>query len=50
MASKAPRHKMPEQSPEERVKNFNEVPLGYSPEMAIAEAPEMPSVQKTFMC
>ncbi len=38
MASKAPRHKMPEQSPEERVKNFNEVPLGYSPEMAIAEA------------
>ncbi len=29
---------MPEQKPEERRKNFNEVPLGYTPEMAIAEA------------
>lgn len=29
---------MPEQKPEERVKNFNEVPLGYTPEVAIAEA------------
>jgi glutamate synthase (NADPH/NADH) small chain len=29
---------MPEQPVEERVKNFNEVPLGYSPEQAIKEA------------
>ncbi len=29
---------MPEQSPAERVKNFNEVPLGYTPEMAMTEA------------
>lgn len=38
MNAKTPRHKMPEQKPEERVKNFNEVPLGYTPEVAIAEA------------
>ena len=29
---------MREQPPEERIKNFNEVPYGYSPEEAIAEA------------
>ena len=29
---------MPEQPPAERVKNFNEVPYGYKPEQAIAEA------------
>ncbi len=29
---------MPEQKPEERIKNFNEVPLGYTADMAIAEA------------
>lgn len=29
---------MPQQDPKERAKNFNEVPLGYSPETAIAEA------------
>jgi len=33
-----PRQKMPEQPPGERVKNFNEVPLGYTPEMAVKEA------------
>jgi glutamate synthase (NADPH/NADH) small chain len=32
------RQKMPEQSPEERVKNFREVPLGYSRAQAIDEA------------
>jgi len=32
------KNKMPEQHPEERVKNFNEVPYGYTEEMAIAEA------------
>lgn len=29
---------MPEQDPKERIHNFNEVPLGYTPEMAIEEA------------
>ena len=33
-----PRHKMPEQNPIVRSKNFKEVNLGYTPEMAIAEA------------
>ena len=31
---KIPRQSMPEQEPEDRVKNFNEVPFGYSPETA----------------
>jgi glutamate synthase (NADPH/NADH) small chain len=35
---KVPRHKMPEQPPLERIRNFNEVPLGYSEETAVAEA------------
>lgn len=35
---KLPRHKMPEQPPLERIKNFNEVPLGYTEETAVAEA------------
>ena len=30
--------KMSEQKPEERIKNFNEVALGYTEEMAIEEA------------
>jgi glutamate synthase (NADPH) small chain len=33
-----PRQKMPEQLPEDRVKNFLEVPLGYTPELAELEA------------
>ncbi|MBN1349124.1 NADPH-dependent glutamate synthase [candidate division KSB1 bacterium] len=32
------KHPMPEQEPAKRVKNFKEVPLGYSEEAAIAEA------------
>jgi len=32
------KHPMPEQSPSERVKNFNEVPFGYDKETAIREA------------
>ncbi len=36
--TKVPRHKMPEQDPILRSKNFNEVNLGYSPETALAEA------------
>lgn len=37
-ASRLPRNRMPEQKPEERRRNFLEVPLGYSPETAIEEA------------
>ncbi len=33
-----PRQKMPEQEPVNRVKNFEEVPVGYTPEMARLEA------------
>ncbi len=36
--ARAPRQKMPEQSAEERVKNFREVPYGYPPETAKIEA------------
>lgn len=35
---KIPRQKMSEQSPQERVKNFKEVPLGLTPELAVKEA------------
>ena len=35
---KVPRQKMPEQEPQVRIKNFNEVPLGYSEELAMTEA------------
>jgi glutamate synthase (NADPH/NADH) small chain len=35
---KIPRQVMPEQDPNERVRNFYEVPMGYSPEQAMAEA------------
>lgn len=35
---RAPRQPMPEQKPEIRRRNFEEVPLGYSEEMAITEA------------
>ena len=35
---KVPRHKMPEQDPKIRIRNFNEVPTGYTEELAIAEA------------
>ena len=35
---KVPRQKMPEQDPQVRIKNFNEVPLGYSEELAMTEA------------
>ncbi|HHV61248.1 MAG TPA: NADPH-dependent glutamate synthase [Firmicutes bacterium] len=34
----AQRHQMPKQDPRERIRNFNEVALGYSPETAISEA------------
>lgn len=38
MAEKIPRQAMPEQNPLERIKNFKEVPLGFSSETAILEA------------
>ncbi|MCK4995723.1 MAG: NADPH-dependent glutamate synthase [Thermoplasmatales archaeon] len=38
MAVKKEKHPMPEQDPKKRIKNFNEVPFGYSPEVAIEEA------------
>lgn len=38
MASKAPRHDMPSQDAIVRVKNFGEVALGYSSEIAVEEA------------
>ncbi len=38
MANKIPRQVMPEQSPQERRNNFNEVPLGYPEETAVLEA------------
>ncbi|PNX46952.1 MAG: glutamate synthase (NADPH), homotetrameric [Thermoplasmata archaeon M8B2D] len=38
MAVKKEKHPMPEQNPKERIKNFNEVPYGYSKETAIEEA------------
>jgi len=35
---KIPRQKMAEQDPRERIKNFREVPFGYTPEQAMTEA------------
>ncbi len=35
---KIPRQRMPEQDPKVRIRNFDEVPLGYSPETAMLEA------------
>lgn len=37
-SEKIPRQPMPEQAPKVRARNFEEVPLGYSPEAAMAEA------------
>ena len=38
MAVRKTKHEMPEQDPKKRIKNFKEVPLGYTPELAIEEA------------
>jgi glutamate synthase (NADPH/NADH) small chain len=35
---KIPRQPMPEQEPEDRARNFDEVPYGYTPELAVQEA------------
>ena len=38
MAVKKTKHKMPEQEPADRIKNFKEVPFGYNKDIAIEEA------------
>ncbi|MEJ5362301.1 MAG: NADPH-dependent glutamate synthase [Spirochaetota bacterium] len=38
MADKIPRQKMPQQDPDKRIHNFNEVPLGYDEKTAVLEA------------
>jgi glutamate synthase (NADPH/NADH) small chain len=43
---KTPRQKMAEQAPAERIKNFNEVPFGFSPAQAILEAARCIQCQK----
>jgi glutamate synthase (NADPH/NADH) small chain len=45
-----PRAAMPEQAPEVRRRNFEEVPLGYTKEMAMAGGVPLPAVQKTGLC
>src|SRR5512144_2053170 len=35
---KVPRQKMPEQEPKVRARNFDEVPFGYTPELALLES------------
>ena len=39
---------MREQSPDERIRNFDEVPLGYTPEMAIEEAKRCIQCKRPF--
>jgi glutamate synthase (NADPH) small chain len=43
---KVPRQKMPEQEPKVRARNFNEVPFGYTPELAEIEASRCLSCKK----
>nr|HPK45595.1 hypothetical protein [Spirochaetota bacterium] len=38
MADKIPRQKMPQQDAKNRIRNFNEVPLGYDEKTAMVEA------------
>ena len=47
---KIPRHKMPEQPPAARARNFNEVPLGYSEETAIEEAVKTADLSRSNSC
>lgn len=48
MSSKKKRQKMPEQDPEKRIKNFEEVPLGYTEGMALKEANRCLQCAKPF--
>lgn len=45
-----PRQKMPEQEPKNRIKNFEEVPYGYTPEMARQEALRCLQCKKPLCC
>ena len=45
-----PRQKMPEQEPANRIKNFEEVPCGYTPEMARQEALRCLQCKKPLCC
>ncbi len=45
-----PRQKMPEQDPKNRIKNFEEVPHGYTPEMARQEALRCLQCKKPLCC
>jgi glutamate synthase (NADPH) small chain len=47
-AGRTPRQSMPEQSARRRVSNFQEVPKGYLPETAIAEALRCLQCKKPF--
>ncbi len=40
---------MPEQPPEVRRRNFKEVPLGYTPELAMKEASRCLQCKKTIL-
>jgi len=44
------RPKMPQRPPEERIKDFNEVPLGLSEEAAVTEARRCIQCKKTYLC
>ncbi len=46
MAVKRERQEMPRQNPKERARNFDEVALGYTPELALAEAERCLSCKK----
>ncbi len=48
MKEKIPRQEMPKQKPEERIKNFNEVALGYTEENALKEASRCLQCPKPF--
>ena len=44
------KHPMPVQDPGERINNFNEVTLGYSEEVAVAEAQRCLECKKSRLC
>lgn len=48
MVNKEKRQEMPEQDPNKRINNFNEVPLGYTEEMAVKEANRCLQCAKPF--
>ncbi len=48
--AKIPRQPMPEQAPEDRRYNFDEVPFGYTPELAMLEASRCLDCKKPGVC